>query len=177
MRRRANVGAMLCFIVWLGVACRSTATTLADVPSPAMTSTPTHTRVSTSTPGFLTDAEAIALIQEEITARGVDPHTVRIRIGGEPRLATVRYSSSYAIDGRAFQPQRMLIALAVAQVVAEVHPPVSGGVRLSVIPGGRSDVGLVVTVIDGSSLERWSSRSTTDREFVNEWTVWNVTRE
>jgi hypothetical protein len=127
--------------------------------------------------GSLTDAEAIAWIQEEVAARGVNSHTVRIRVGGEPRLASVRYSSSHTIGGRAFQPQRMLIALAVARVVARVRPPVSGGVRLSVIPAGGGEVGLVVTVIDGASLEAWASDSITEREFVDEWMVWTVTRE
>jgi hypothetical protein len=125
----------------------------------------------------LTEAETIALIQQEISARGVDPHTVRIKIAGEPRTAVVRYSSSYAIDGRAFQPQRILIALAVARVLARVDPPVSGGLRLSVIPSGTSEVGLVVTVIDGSSLAAWADDSLTDREFGDTWTVWTVTRE
>ncbi len=99
-------------------------------------------------PGPLTDAEAIALVKEEAATRGVALHTLRITIAGEPRLASIRYTSSYAVDSRVFQPQTVLITLAAARVVARVHPPINGGMHLAVMPAGESNVGLRVTVTE-----------------------------
>lgn len=177
MKSLAAVGVALCLLGWLGVACQFPPTTPTDGPLPTATLTPAHTWTPTPTPGSLTDAEAIALAGEEVAARGVALHTLRITITGEPRWASIRYSSSYAVDGRAFQPQTVLVALAVARVMARVHPPINGGIRLAVVPGGESEVGLRVTIIDGSSLEAWASGSISDQEFVGGWTVGSVTRE
>ena len=177
MKSFAAVGVALCLLGWLGVACQSPPTTPTDVPLPTATLTPSHTRTPTPTPGPLTDAEAIALVEEEVAARGVALHTLRITIAGEPRWASIRYSSSYPVDGRVFQPQTVLVALAVARVMARVHPPINGGIRLAVMPGGESEVGLRVIIIDGASLEAWASGSISDQEFVGEWTGGSVTRE
>jgi hypothetical protein len=116
-------------------------------------------------------------VEEEAIARGVALSTLRITIKGEPRWASIRYSSSYTVDNRAFQPQTVLIALAAARVLVRVQPPIDGGIRLAVIPGGESVVGLRVTVIDGSILEAWTNGSISDQEFVDLWMVGTVTRE
>jgi hypothetical protein len=71
----------------------------------------------------------------------------------------------------------VLIALAAARVLVRVQPPIDGGIRLAVIPGGESVVGLRVTVIDGSILEAWTNGSISDQEFVDLWMVGTVTRE
>jgi len=185
MRPHTAASAVLCLLGWLGMACQSRPTTPMSIPLPTITPipahtwtplseplptimpTPSHTQEPTPTPGPLTDAEAIALIEEEAAARGVDLQTIRITISGDPRSASIRYSSSYAVDSRAFQPQTVLVALAAARVLVRIQPPVNGGIRLAVIPGGESDVGLRVTAIDGSSLEAWANGSITDQEFVS----------
>ncbi len=195
MRPHAVASAVLCLLGWLCMACQSrltmpTSTPLPTaIPIPAHTKTPTsellptitpvpsHTQAPTPTPGPLTDAEAIALVEEEAAARGVDLATLRITITGEPRSVSIRYSSSYTVDSRVFQPQTALVALAAARVLVRVQPPIDGGIRLAVIPGGESEVGLRVTVIDGSSLEAWANGSISDQEFVGQWMDWTVTRE
>ena len=167
MRPTAGDGIALCLFAWLCVACQSRLTTFPSASPPIATMTPVETRMRTSAPGPLTESEAIALVKEEMAARGVALHTVRITIGGEPRWASVRYSSTYAVEGRVFQAQTVLVALAVARVMAQVHPPIDGGIRLAVIPGGESDVGLRVTVVDGSTLGAWADGSISDQEFVD----------
>lgn len=193
MRPHAAASAVLCLLGWLGMACQSRPTMPTSTLLPTAISIPAHTRTPTSdplptisptpshtqtpTPGPLTDAEAIALVEEEAAARGVALSTLRITIKGEPRWASIRYSSSYTVDSRAFQPQTVLVALAAARVLVRVQPPIDGGIRLAVIPGGESQVGLRVTVIDGSSLEAWTNGSISDQEFVGQWMVGTVTRE
>jgi hypothetical protein len=142
-------------------------------PSP----TPTSIHTPAPTPGPLTDAEAIALVKEEATARGVAPHTLRITIAGEPRSASIRYASSYTVDSSVFQAQTILVALATARAMARVQPPLNGGMRLAVIPAGESEVGLRVIVIDWASLEAWANGSISDQEFVSQWTEGSITRE
>lgn len=106
MKPLAVVGIVLCLFGWLGMACQA--------PSPPSTSAPTPapTRTPTPTPGPLTDAEAIALVKEEVAARGVAPHTLSVTIAGEPRSASIRYSSSYTVDSSVFRAQTVPVALA-----------------------------------------------------------------
>jgi hypothetical protein len=179
MRPIAAGGVLLCLLTWQCVACRSLLTTSTSIPHPTATATSpsVETRMPTPGPDALTEAEAIALVKEEMAARGVALHTVRTTIAGDPRWASIRYSSSYAVEGRVFQAQTVLVALAVARVMAQVHPPIDGGIRLAVIPGGESDVGLRVTVVDGSTLGAWADGSISDQEFVDAWTVGTVTTE
>ncbi len=191
MRSLGVIGIALCLLGWLGMACQAPPTTPpstplptpthtrtpTSTPLPTATQTPVPTRMLTPTPGPLTDAEAIALVKEEVAARGVALNTLRITIGGQPRWASIRYSSSYAVDGSVFQSQTVLVALAVARVMIRVHPPINGGIRLAAIPGGESEVGLRVTIIDASSLQAWAKGSISDQEFVGQWTVGAVTRE
>jgi hypothetical protein len=201
MRPRAFASAVLCLLAGLAVACQSRLVMPTSTALPSHTSTPTseplptitptlfHTTVPTRTPtpfhtytpaltpSPLTEAEAIALIKEEAEARGVALPTLRISIEGEPRWVSIRYSSSYSVDSRVFQPQTVLIALAAARVLVRVQPPIDGGIRLAVIPGGESEVGLKVTVIDGPNLEAWGNGSISYQEFVGQWMVWTVTRE
>ena len=193
--RPAPANAVLCLLGWLCMACQPRPTlrtstplrTTITIPThtltptgeliPTITPVPSHTQAPTPAPGPLTDAEAIALVEEEVTTRGVALSTLRITIEEEPRWVSIRYSSSLTVESRAFQPQTVLVALAVARVLVRVQPPVDGGIRLAVIPGGESEVGLRVTVIDGSSLEAWTNNSITDQEFVDQWVVGTVTRE
>ena len=81
------------------------------------------------------------------------------------------------MDGQAFQAQTVLVALAISRVMARVHPPLDGGARVAVLPDVEGEVGLRVTVIDGSSLEAWANGSISDQDFVSGWTVGTVTRE
>lgn len=204
MRPHAAPSAVLCLLGWLGMACCQTRPmTPTSTPLPTATLLPSRTWTPTSTPlptatltpshqvlpldhspaaptptsGPLTDAEAIALVEEEAAARGVDLQTLRITISGEPRSVSIRYSSSYAVRGRVFQAQTVLVALAAVRVLIRVQPPINGGIRLAVMPSEDSEVGLRVTVIDGSSLEAWAVGSISDQEFVGSWMVWTVTRE
>jgi hypothetical protein len=125
----------------------------------------------------LGDDEAIALIEQEIAARGVDPGTVRVSIGRDPRRVSVRYATAYDLAGRAFEPQRVLIALAVARVAARLRPAIGDGVYLAVLPLGESSVGLRVTTISGADLIAWTEGSLSDQEFVSTWTTGTVTRD
>jgi hypothetical protein len=61
--------------------------------------------------------------------------------------------------------------------MARVDPPISGGMRVAVIPVGESNIGLRVTMVDGPSLEAWANGSISDQEFVRRWSVGIVTRE
>ncbi len=177
MRHIAAVGVVFCLLGWLGMACQAPSPPPTSVPPPTITPTSAPTRTPTPGPGPLTDAEAIALIKEEATARGVAPDTLRITIRGEPRSASIRYSSSYDVDSSVFQAQTTLVALAAARAMTRVQPPINGGMRLAVIPTGESEVGLRVIIIDWSSLEAWANGSISDQEFVSQWSVGTVTRE
>lgn len=183
MRRFAAIGVVLCLTGWLVMACQppSPAPTSTPLPTPTPLPAPTPTLMPTPTPtptpGPLTDAQAIALVEEEIGARGVDLSTLRVTIAGEPRSVSIRYSSSYKVDSKVFQAQTVLVALAAARAMARVQPPIRGGMHLAVMPAGESEVGLRVTVIDWSILEAWANGTISDQEFVSQWTVGNVTRE
>jgi len=173
MRSRATIGVALCLGCWLVAAC-AWPQTIPTGDSPQVTLLPPG---STQTPGPLTDAEAIALAGEELVSREVDPHTATITIGSEPRRASIRYSSSYSVDGPAFQAQTVLVTLGVSRVMARVQPPIDGGARVAVLPDEEGEVGLRVTVIDGTSLEAWANGSISDQDFVSGWTVGTGTRE
>jgi hypothetical protein len=169
MKSLAAIGVALCLFGWLSMACQAPSPTPTSIPPPAHTQTPT--------PGPLTDAEAIALVKEEVAARGVTPQTLRITIAGKPRSASIRYSSSYNVDSKVFRAQTVLVALAAARAMIRVQPPINGGMRLAAMPGGESEVGLRVIVIDWASLEAWANGSISDQEFVSQWTVGGITKE
>ena len=177
MRPLAAVGVVLCILGWLGTACQAPPITPTSTPPTTITLTPVHTWTPTPAPGPLTDTQAVALVKEELAARGVATHTLRVTIAGEPRWASIRYSSLYAVDGRAFHPQTVLVALAAARAMARVHPPINGGMRLAVMPGGESNMGLKVIIIDGTCLKAWAKGSISDQEFVSGWTVGTITKE
>jgi hypothetical protein len=103
--------------------------------------------------------------------------TVRIRILADPRAASIRYSSAYSVDSSVFYAESVLIALAVARTASAVDPPLMDGIRLAVIPGGEGDIGLRVTVINGSSLAAWAEGAISDQEFIDAWTVAAATKE
>jgi hypothetical protein len=92
-------------------------------------------------------------------------------------VASIRYSSAYSIDSSVFHAESVLITLVVARTVGAVDPPVTGGMRLAVIPGGEGEIGLRVTVVDGATLAAWADGSISDQEFIEEWTVAAATRE
>jgi len=123
MRPLAAVAAVLCFLGWLGMACQAPSPPPTSALPPTITPASAPTRTPTPTPGPLTDTEAIALVKEEVAARGVAPHTLRVAIGGEPQSASIRYSSPYDVDGSVFQVQTTLVALAAAKAMARVQPP------------------------------------------------------
>ena len=177
MRHIATVSIVFCLLGWLAMGCQGPSPTATSAPPPTTTPTSAPTRTPTPAPGPLTDAEAIALIKEEATARGVAPHTLRVTIAGEPRTATIRYSSSYTVDSSVFKAQTTLVALAAARAMARVQPPINGGMRLAVIPAGESEVGLRVIIIDWASLEAWASGTISDQEFVSQWSEGTITRE
>jgi hypothetical protein len=164
VRPLAAIGVTICLLGGLGAACQ--------LPLPAA-----RAPTPTSAAGSLTDAEAIALVKEEIGTCGVAPNTVRIAMAEEPRRVSIRYASSYDVDSRVFQAQTVLVALAAARVMARVDPPISGGMRVAVLPVGESNIGLRVTVVHGPSLEAWANGSISDQEFVRRWSVGIVTRE
>jgi len=160
--RRVLVVFALGLLVWLVVAHHSLPAAHSSAP-PA--------------PLSLADAKSMALIEEELAAHRVALDTARIAIGAEPRRVSIRYSSVYSVDHPAFEPQRVLVALALSRVLAGAQPPLDGGMRLSAIPAGDSEIGLKVTVIGASSLEAWAKNALSDREFVGGWDVWSMTRE
>ena len=195
MRTHAAAIVVVCLLSLIGVGCQTRptmteSTTLPTAtPIPAHTSTPTSAILPTITPTAyqipaptptltsLTDTEAIAMVEHEVAARGVDLQTLRITIAGDPRSVSIRYLSPYDIEGSVFKVQSVLIGLSVARVAVRLQPPLTGGIRLAVIPSVESEVGLKVTFITGSSLEAWAVGSITDQEFVSQWTVGTVTRE
>jgi len=71
----------------------------------------------------------------------------------------------------------MFVVLTAAEAMARVQPPIKGGMRLAVVPGGEGEVGLRVTFIDWPSLEAWANGSISDQEFMSQWTKGAVTRE
>jgi len=175
MRLFAATGAILCLLGWLLMACQAPLPPPTSTPLPTIAPTPAPTQ--TPTPGPLTDAEAIELIKKEITARGVASETLKIAIGQESRSASIRYSSSYALDSKIFRIQTTIVGLNVARALIRVHPPLRGGIHLSIIPAGEDLVGLRVIVIDWPLLEAWANGIISDQEFVNQWTVGDITRE
>lgn len=189
MKLRTGAGVVLCLLGWLSVACRfplpvatgTPAPTATWTPIPTQTPTPTPTPrptpAPTDTPGPLTDGEAIALMEQELAARGVALNTVRIRIGEAPRQASVRYTSTYKFGRSVFRAQTTLVGLALSQVVLRVQPPLDGGLSVAVLPVGEREVGLYVITISHSSQKRWATGTLSDQDFVGEWLVGTVPKE
>jgi hypothetical protein len=147
---------------------------------PASTLVLVATRAPVSTPVLdpLTDEEAVALLEEELTHRyGVDPKTLRINIGTDPRRASIRYTSPYDVTEDVFRVQTTLVALASARVLVRVNPMLDGGITVAVIPAGSAEIGLWVTIVEGSSLEAWMAGSISESEFSDQWSVGTIARE
>jgi hypothetical protein len=102
---------------------------------------------------------------------------VRIRIGGRPRRASIRYTSTYLPDRSEFRAQMTLITLAAASAVLRVDPPLEGGLDVSVLPGEGEEVGLLVVAIDRDTLDAWANGDLSDQEFVAAWQLGVVPRE
>ena len=175
MRFLLLVSALLCLLGSLALSCQFPPPTSTPPPTPTATATPTPT--PTPTPRPLTEAGAIALIKEELAARGVALGTARVAVKGEPRAVSVRYASAYKLDSDVFKAQTVLVALAVSRAVLRIEPPIEGGINLSILPSEGGQVGLRVIAIGGPALEEWASGSLSDEQFVDEWTVGNVTTE
>ncbi len=124
-------------------------------------------------------AVLLCLVGCSCTGHRAPPKTagMKIEVAEKPRRASVRYASSYPIESHVFQAESVLITLAVARTVARIEPIMTGGLNLSVMPGGDGEVGLRVTIIEHSSLKAWSQGAISDREFVSEWTIAAVTKE
>jgi hypothetical protein len=87
-----------------------------------------HLPRSSPTSSPLTEAGAIALVKEELAARGVALGTARVIVKGEPRGVSVRYASAYDLDSDVFTAQTILVALTVSRAVLRVEPPIEGGI-------------------------------------------------
>jgi hypothetical protein len=186
MSTNAAVGAVLLLLACVPVACGQPVRTTEVRPAPTGSLAGSPIPSLDRAPGLpatpepsasLTDAEAIGQIEDQILARRVASDTLRIRILEDPRVASIRYASAYSVDSNVFHAETVLIALVVARIVGAVDPPVTDGLRLAVIPAGGGDIGLRVTVIEGSNLAAWVAGSISDQEFIDEWTVAAVTRE
>jgi hypothetical protein len=175
MRFLLLVSALLCLLGSLALSCQFPPPTSTPPPTPTATATPTPT--PTPTPRPLTEAGAIALIKEELAARGVALGTARVTVKGEPRGVSVRYTTVYDLDSDVFTAQTILVALAISRAVLRVEPPIKGGINLAILPSEEGEVGLWVITIGGPALERWANGSLSDQQFVGEWTVGNVTTE
>ena len=172
---------------WLTVTCQYPPPTASPTLPPTATSTstpastatltPAPTAPPTATPIPLTDLQATDLLRQEVASRGVDPDTVRIRIGGQPRRVSIRYTSTYHPDSREFRAQMILNTLAAASITLRVDPPVEGGLDVAVLPVEGGELGLLVTTVDRSVLDAWASGSLSDQEFVAEWQTGIVTKE
>ena len=174
---------MRSLVIGSAILCLSSlAITACHAPSPtsihsAAHLTPTHPPLPTPASGPLTQGEAVMLIEEALAARGVATDTLKITIAGEPRWVTIRYVSAYPSEGRAFQPQMVLAALDAATVLARVHPPINGGMRLAAIPRRSRNVGLEGIIIDAPSLAAWARGAMSDQELVSGWTGGAMTKE
>jgi hypothetical protein len=140
---------------------------------------PTLIPVPKPTPALppLTEDEAKELLRESAAHRNVDLDTLRISIRGDPRWLSIRYSSPHKLDGSVFKAQMTLVVLEAAQMALRIQPPIDGGIRVSIIPEGDTEVGLRVVIIDDFSLEPWARGEISDREFIDEWVIGTVPRE
>jgi hypothetical protein len=170
---------------WLATTCQNPPPTPTPIPSPTSTATlpptlepaATFTPPPTPLPPPLSDDQALDLLLEEVSSRGVDPDTIRLRIGGRPRRASVRYTSTYQPDRSEFRAQMTLITLAAASTVVRVDPPIEGGLDVSVLPVEGEAIGLLVIAVDRSSLDAWANGILSDQEFVAAWQLGAVTVE
>jgi hypothetical protein len=117
------------------------------------------------------------LVREELAARGVMPETIRITVREDPRSASLRYTSTYDRNSKVFQVQTALVALVVSRVMLRIQPPLEAGLSVSVLPEGDGEVGLMVIVINQSSLDGWADGLLTEQEFVTEWEVGTIPKE
>jgi len=131
----------------------------------------------TPTPEPLTEAEAVALVTEELAARDVDAASIRVTIKPESRTGAVRFTSSYDWTSSQYNAQATIATLLISRAMLRVKPPVDGGLQISIIPQGDEEVGLHVISIRGSSLQAWADGSLIDQEYVASWTIGVMTKE
>ena len=171
--------AAFCLCVGLLAACQVAVATPTDPPQPTETSTPEPLPTSTpspqplptATPGPLSEAEAVALIEEQLAARSVDLETVRLTFRKEPRILSLRFTSPYDFGSTAYRAHSVLVPLLVSRIGVRVPSAVGDGIEVSIIPRGSEEVGLHVISIMGSTLEAWRAGDLSDQEFVADWTV------
>jgi hypothetical protein len=151
--------------------------TATELPAP----TPLSTARFVPTPGLalppLSDADAIAQMKEAVLRYGATAETVRVSVTGEPRSVTVRYASPLSTEEGTFDIQRTLSTIAVARIAVRLEPPPAGGLSVGIIPAGETDVGLLLTLIDGEALAQWARGELNDVEFFGLWEVGAMTRE
>jgi len=83
MKHIAAVGVVFCLLGWLGMGCQAPSPPLTSTPPPTITPTSAPTRTPTPSPGSLTDAEAIALVKEEVAgSRSRSPYVEGHHSGG-----------------------------------------------------------------------------------------------
>ena len=113
----------LAMLVGLALACCLPAVApVRSLPSPV---TPVQTAVSTSD----RLADAIAMLAEELAARGADPDTIRIQIEGQPRSVSIRFASLYDCASHVYRAQWVLAVLASCRIMLHVEPPVEGAFK------------------------------------------------
>jgi hypothetical protein len=151
----------------------------ATMPSVTAAALPTSRFAATPGPTLLplSEADAIALIREEILRYGVTPEVIRVSITGEPRTVAVRFATTLSMDQTTLDYQRILSTMAVARIAVRLQPPPAGGISVSIIPAGQTDVGLLVTVVGGDALAEWARGELNDPEFYRRWKVGAMTRE
>lgn len=145
--------------------------------TPAPTSTPLPTEIPTATPTLttLTDEMAIARIEDALAAHPI--HQLEVEISRDLRRATISYETDYSGESLEFQWQVIIIGLIAARTISRVQPPVSGGMRMVVVPTKGKEVGMRLVVIGAVDIAAWASGSKSDQAFVAGWRTITVTKE
>jgi hypothetical protein len=198
-RFRAMIAIALCLLGLVAAGCRASppaaeptsappspspippSTTRVPTPTPLPTATPLPPSHFASTPGSaltpLSDADAVARMEEAALRYGAVADTVKVFIAGEPRTVTVRYTSPLSTEQGTFDLQRTLSTMAIARIVVRLDPVPAGGLSVAIIPSRDADVGLLLTIIDGDTLARWTRGELNDAEFIRHWEMGAMTRQ
>ncbi len=160
---------LLCFLALALAACGKA--------TPGPTSTPLPTKIPTALPTLtpLTDEMAIARIEEALAAHPI--HQLEVEISKDLRRATISYETDYSGESPEFHWQVIIIGLIAARTISRVQPPVSGGMRMIVVPTKGREVGMRLVVIRAVDIVAWASGSKSDQAFVAGWQMVTVTKE
>jgi len=162
---------------WLCLLALAIAACGEATPVPPSTPLPTETPIPTATPTLtpLTDEMAIARIEEALVAYPI--HQLEVAISRDLRRATISYETDYSGESLEFQWQVVIIGLIAARTISQVQPPVSGGMRMVVVPTEGKEVGMRLVVIGAVDIAAWASGSQSDQAFVAGWQMVTVTKE